>query len=57
MKLLERIKKNIGITKKFLTRKKRGKFNFVQFIRFAFQHYGNHSEVEYKYKRYRKVTE
>ncbi len=57
MSIIQKFKKQLGITVGFLNRKKRRNFNLISFIRFAFRNFGNHSEVEFKYRRYRKVRD
>lgn len=56
MTIIEKIKKKIGITRGFLSRKKKRKFNLVRFLGFGLSNYGRHYEAEWKYKRYRKVS-
>ncbi len=55
MSIIQKLKKQLGITMRFLNRKKKRKFNFVSFVRFAFRKFGNHSEAEFKYRHYRRV--
>lgn len=55
MTIIEKIKKQIGITRGFLSRRKKRKFNLMRFLRFGLGNYGNHYEAEWKYKHYRKV--
>ena len=56
--MIEKVKKNIGLTVNFFSRKKKGKFSLMQFVRWAFSNYGKAEEAEYKprFKRYTKVT-
>ena len=53
-----RLIKQIGLTRNFLTRKKKKNFSLMQFIRWAFRNYGKADEAEYhpRFKRYFKVT-
>ena len=55
--MIEKIKKNIGLTKNFLKRKKKKNFNLIQFIRWIFRNYGKAREAQYhpRFKRYFKV--
>ena len=55
MSIIQKLNKHLGITMRFLNRKKKGKFNLNSFMRFAFHKFGNHSEAEFKYRRYRRV--
>lgn len=55
MSIIQKIKKQLGITMNFLNRKKKRNFNLMSFIRFSFRKFGKHSEAEFKYRRYRKV--
>ena len=56
--MIEKIKKEIGLTKNFLSRKKKKKFSLFGFIHWAFRNYGKAEEAEYKprIKKYLKVT-
>lgn len=55
MTIIQKFKKQLGITMGFLNRKKKGKFNLISFLRFAFSKFGNHSEAEFKNRRYRRM--
>ena len=55
---MKELKKKIGLTMNFLTRKKKKKFSLIGFIRWAFRNYGKAEEAEYRprFKKYFKVT-
>lgn len=56
--MIEKIKRNIGLTVNFFNRKKKKKFSLVRFIRWAFRNYGKADESFYnpRFKKYMKVT-
>ena len=55
--MIEKVKKKIGLTMNFFTRKKKKKFSLIGFARWVFRNYGKAEEAEYRprYKRYFKV--
>ena len=55
--MINKLKKKIGLTWRFMNRKKKKKFNIISFLRFAFRNFGNHAEAEYKYRHYRRIEE
>ena len=55
--LLNQIKKDLGITKRFILRKKKKNFNVLRFIMFSFGNYGNNVEAELRHHRYTRVED
>ncbi len=45
--MIESIKKNIGLTPAFLSRKKKKNFSIKRFVLWAFRNYGKTVDVEY----------
>ena len=57
MNIIEKVKRNIGLTINFFNRKKKKNFSLTQFIRWAWQNYGRADEAVYnpRFKRHMRV--